>query len=245
MQAITRRSTNEVFDMENLEILGDCFLKLAMSLALYHQYPNGDSGVLTSNKDRQVSNKFLYGLATKRDLKKYIYARKVDYTGKNANWIPPGYTVSPTESDEYRKQNAKQKAFADMIEALIGAFLISTDYGTTIRFMSWLGLGTIPKLDQNQEIKTPTVLYPGLSESMPQLADNIRTFFHKKEFDKIEQTLKYTFKNKTYLIAAFTHPSYIDQRLTQCYERYVQFDKSNSDINFSIYVDWNILVMQS
>jgi len=212
--------------MENLEVLGDCFLKLGMSLALYHQYPKGNSGKLTSNKDRQVANKFLHRLATRKDLKNYLYAKKVEYTGKGASWTPPGYTVTSDESDKYQKQNAKQKAFADMIEALIGAFLISTDYGTTIRFMHWLGLGTIP-----DDIKTPTILYSDLSESMPAVMQNINQFFLNRRLNEVEKTLNYTFKNKAYLISAFTHPSYVDQRLTQCYERYCKLDNFSSQID--------------
>jgi dsRNA-specific ribonuclease len=148
-QSITRRSAAEKTDMENLEILGDCFLKLGMSMSLYHQYPSNGSGKLTSEKDRQVSNANLYRLATKTDLKKYINFNKVTYAGKEANWIPPGFIVNEENADGYTKQKAKRKAFADMMEGLIGAFLVSTDYSTTIRFMKWLGLGTIPLDEQS------------------------------------------------------------------------------------------------
>jgi dsRNA-specific ribonuclease len=36
----------------------------------------------------------------------------------------------------------------------------------------------------------------------------------------IEKTIHHEFKNKAYLIAAFTHPSSFANRLTNCYERY-------------------------
>jgi endoribonuclease Dicer len=130
--------------MENLEILGDCFLKLAMSMSLYHQYPSDGSGKLTTKKDKQVSNKNLYQLATKKELKKYLNVNKFTFTGKEANWIPPAYSIDEENSERYIIQKAKYKAFADMTEALIGAFLISTNYMTTIQFMKWLGLDVIP-----------------------------------------------------------------------------------------------------
>jgi endoribonuclease Dicer len=149
-QSITRRSANEKTDMENLEILGDCYLKLAMSMSLYHQYPLGKVGQLTSKKDKQVSNENLYRLAMKMNLKNYLYANQVIYTGKEANWIPPGFTVNEEKAERYNKQKAKRKAFADLMEALIGALLISTDYMTTIKFMKWLGLDVIPVNEQSK-----------------------------------------------------------------------------------------------
>ncbi len=157
-QSLTRRSAAENTDMENLEILGDCFLKLAMSLSLYHQYPSAYSGKLTSKKDKQVANKNLYQLAMKKELYKYLYVNELKYGGKEANWLPPGYKPDQETSDRYMKQKAKRKAFADMIEALIGAFLISTDYGTTMKFMKWLGLDVIP-MDEHSKNRILFIFY--------------------------------------------------------------------------------------
>ncbi|CAF1624056.1 unnamed protein product, partial [Rotaria magnacalcarata] len=71
--------------------------------------------------------------------------------GKDANWLPPGYKMNEPElttGQQYSHQNAKRKAFSDMIEAFIGAFLISTNYITTIKFMDWLGLNVMPNNTQ-------------------------------------------------------------------------------------------------
>ncbi len=219
-QAITRRSAAERTDMENLEILGDCFLKLAMSMSLYHQYPFDSAGKITSEKDKQVSNENLYRLATKKELKKYLYFNRLNFGGKEANWLPPGYKTDEENSDRYLKQRAKRKAFADMIEALIGAFLISTDYSTTIKFMNWLGLNVIPTDEHRQIMKTPSILCRDLSDTMNEVNINIQKLFSDRAFDEIEKEINYNFKNKAYLIAAFTHPSYYNNRFTQCYERY-------------------------
>ncbi|CAF1193375.1 unnamed protein product, partial [Adineta steineri] len=217
-QAITRRSADENTDMENLEILGDCFLKLSMSLSLFHQYPMEGVGKMTSKKDKQVSNKNLYRLALKKNLENYLNVSKPIYGGPEANWIPPGYTIiNDNVTERYTTQKAKDKAIADMMEALIGAFLVSTDYITTIKFMDWLGLDVIPQYEQN--IKTPSVLRSGLSDTMIDISSEIQNFFTDHAFEEIENKIKYAFKNKGYLIAAFTHPSYVNNRLTQCYER--------------------------
>ncbi len=68
-------------------------------------------------------------------------------------------------------------------------------------------------------MNTPSVLCPGLSDAMDEVNINIQELFSSREFAKIEKQVNYNFKNKAYLVAAFTHPSYIHNRLTQCYER--------------------------
>jgi endoribonuclease Dicer len=136
--------------MENLEILGDCFLKLAMSMSLYHRYPSDGAGKLTPKKDKQVSNENLHRLAMKKQLQNYLNVNKSIYEGKEANWIPPGYEINGDTPERYTKQKVKRKAFADMIEALIGVYLISTDYITTMKFMQWLGLDVIPTDSQSK-----------------------------------------------------------------------------------------------
>jgi dsRNA-specific ribonuclease len=179
-QAITRRSSGEQMDNENLEVLGDCFLKLAVSMSLYHRYPLANAGLLTVEKTKQISNENLYRIAIRKDLnpfdatrptngsrdfllnvkriecvKTYLNVKKIDFRGKNANWLPPGYKVHETKmiiGERYTHQNAKRKAFSDMIEAFIGAFLISSNYTTTIKFMDWLGLDVIPLDRQGREI---------------------------------------------------------------------------------------------
>jgi len=147
-QAITRRSVNEQFDMENLEILGDCFLKLTISMSLYYHYPLANVGELTIEKIKEISNENLYRLAVENKLKNYLYIEKIILQGKDSNWLPPGYIV---KTNKYTHQKAKRKAFADMIEAFIGAFLIASNYIITIKFMHWLGLNVIP-LDHNSKL---------------------------------------------------------------------------------------------
>ena len=237
-QAVTRRSAAEKTDMENLEILGDCFLKLGMSMALYHQYPKQNAGKLTPKKDVQVSNANLYKLAVKQELPNYLFVNRIQHGGKEANWLPPGYITDEANSERYLKQKAKRKAFADMIEALIGAFLVSTGYSTTLKYMAWLGLGAIPKNEHGPITNTPSVLDSGLSETMDVVKDQINKLFSDFAFTDIEKGIGYTFKNKAYLIAAFTHPSYSNNnRVTQCYDRY--FIDINDNFNY-LFIDWNI-----
>ncbi|CAF4362164.1 unnamed protein product [Rotaria sp. Silwood2] len=155
-QAITRRSSGEQMDNENFEILGDCFLKLAVSMSLYYRYHLASAGLLTAKKIKQISNENLYRLVVKKQLKNYLNVNKIVFRGKDANWLPPGYNIDETKltiSEQFSHQKAKRKAFSDMIEAFIGAFLISSNYKTTIEFMHWLGLDVIPINEQVTDIR--------------------------------------------------------------------------------------------
>ncbi|CAF1143272.1 unnamed protein product [Rotaria sp. Silwood1] len=152
-----------------------------------------------------------------KELKNYLNANKIEVRGQNANWLPSGYMIVDTKSiigQRYAYQIAKRKAFSDMIEAFIGAFLISTNYTTTIQFMHWLGLCVIPVA------KSPSILRSNIgSTNEDEISEIMNKFFHDKAFDEIETMINYTFQSKAYLIAAFTHPSSFANRLTDCYER--------------------------
>ena len=149
-QAITRCSAKEKFDMENLENLGDCFLKFTISMSLYYCYPSANVGELSIKKIKEISNENLYRLTIENNLKNYLYSEKILFQGKDLNWLPPGYINKLNQSNSYIYQTVKRKAFADMIEALIGAFLLASNYIITIKFMYWLGLNVIP-LDHNSK----------------------------------------------------------------------------------------------
>ncbi|CAF1174718.1 unnamed protein product [Adineta ricciae] len=225
-QAITRSSANENCDMEGFEILGDCFLKLTVSMSLYHRYPLEGAGVLTVVKTKQISNKNLYRIAVMKKLTCYLNAKKLEFRGKNANWVPPGYVVNgsninqnPTkfEFKRYEHQTVKRKAFADMMESFMGAFLLSTDYPTTIQFMLWLELDVVP-FDKNKHLmSTPSIICSYINSNESKHV--IEKFYTEQAFSSIENIIHYTFRDKAYLIAAFTHPSSFCNRLTSCYER--------------------------
>jgi len=149
-QSITQRAAAENTNMETLEILGDCFLKLVMSWSLYHQYPSDNADKLTKKRSSEISNEHLYQISVQKGLKHYLNSIKTIFCGKNANWIPPGFIVDEENAERYNKQESKLKPFADMIEALIGAYLISTDYLTTMKFMHWLGLDVVPIDDHSK-----------------------------------------------------------------------------------------------
>ncbi len=89
--------------MESLAILGDSFLELVTAMSCYHRYPFDNIGELTNKKEKEVPNENLYQLSAKKELKRYLNSTKTVFHGKNANWIPPGYTIDEDNSERYVK----------------------------------------------------------------------------------------------------------------------------------------------
>ena len=89
------------------------------------------------------------------------------------------------------------------------------------------------QIDQVNE--TPPILRVNPADTICDIEEQIARLFREKELDEIEKEINYTFKNRAYLIAAFTHASYVHNRLTQCYDRYVRI-QNNSMIMMSLFV---------
>lgn len=60
---------------ERLEFLGDCFLKMATSIALFTQNPDDDEYDYHVNRMCLICNKNLFNVARKKQLYKYIRSR--------------------------------------------------------------------------------------------------------------------------------------------------------------------------
>ena len=177
LQAITTTHSGDAFNLERLEMLGDSFLKLAVSIHLFCAYSDKDEGKLTRRRTNQISNLALYRAAAKKSLGEYLQntqlARDVWCpTGCQFGDVPPNRTtgsppmevdswdtVEPMEVDETSEMRQKcntqkiaDKSIADSIEGLIGAYLISCGYLGALRFMKFLGLKVLPEVDVKVDI---------------------------------------------------------------------------------------------
>ncbi|KAB1200469.1 hypothetical protein CJ030_MR0G007159 [Morella rubra] len=129
LEAITTKKCQERFHLESLETLGDSFLKFAACQQLFKTYQNQHEGVLSVKKDKIISNAALCKLRCDRNLPGFIRNESFD----PINWIVPGdrsgsYARSKellfdTRKIYIRGIKVKRKTVADVVEALIGAFL--------------------------------------------------------------------------------------------------------------------------
>ncbi|XP_044163480.1 LOW QUALITY PROTEIN: endoribonuclease Dicer-like [Acropora millepora] len=268
LQALTTTHSVDAFHLERLEMLGDAFLKLAVSLHLFWNYQDKDEGKLTVRKVRQISNKALYHAAVKTKLAGYQQCTQL----ARDNWCPTGSQFrkpppettpssgdavkgmdidSPTTVDAEMEvegavgedsqsvcesaakpdiQVIADKSVADSMEALIGAYLISCGYVGALRFLKFLGLKVLPDdADQHTiEIslaKSKAGRYAPFWEqpesNMRGAGDNAamaaRLESGLENFE--ENSIRYRFRSKLYLVEALTHASYHPNRVTPCYQR--------------------------
>ncbi|KAL7675948.1 hypothetical protein ACOME3_002207 [Neoechinorhynchus agilis] len=90
LQSLTLLSARAGYSLERYEMFGDCFLKLAVTVHLFCEYPKFTEGTLSYMRSILVSNKVLQQLSRKRALEKLIVANRFDPLSK---WIPPLYSL--------------------------------------------------------------------------------------------------------------------------------------------------------
>lgn len=86
LAAITAASAGDVFDGERLELMGDSFLKFAISFYLLQKYPSWHEGFLSACKGQMVSNRNLCYLAIENKIPGIININKFN---PKSDWAPP------------------------------------------------------------------------------------------------------------------------------------------------------------
>ena len=97
LEAVTLSKAEDIMNMENLEVLGDAFLKFSSSIFLYYksledreeEYHHKDEGEMTMERSSIVSNRHLYNLAIKLGLQQVVVERKLE---PSVSWQPPGFS---------------------------------------------------------------------------------------------------------------------------------------------------------
>ncbi|XP_055921701.1 endoribonuclease Dicer [Eupeodes corollae] len=90
LAAITTGKTNDYFDMERFEVLGDSFLKFSCSLLLMHRHKSWNEGNLTTIKSRLVSNRNLLYCMREKFKGSFICSSVFEPTSE---WLPPFSSV--------------------------------------------------------------------------------------------------------------------------------------------------------
>ncbi|KAK6307495.1 hypothetical protein J4Q44_G00226430 [Coregonus suidteri] len=107
LQALTLSNASDGFNLERLEMLGDSFLKHAITTYLFCTYPDAHEGRLSYMRSKKVSNCNLYRLGKKKGLPSRMVVSIFD---PPVNWLPPGYVVNQDESseDKWDEDEAKE-----------------------------------------------------------------------------------------------------------------------------------------
>uniref|UniRef100_A0A8C4R0U4 ribonuclease III n=1 Tax=Eptatretus burgeri TaxID=7764 RepID=A0A8C4R0U4_EPTBU len=91
LQALTLSNASDGFNLERLEMLGDSFLKYAITTYLFCTYTDAHEGRLSYMRSKKVSNCNLYRLGKKKGLPNRMVVSIFD---PPVNWLPPGYVVN-------------------------------------------------------------------------------------------------------------------------------------------------------
>jgi dsRNA-specific ribonuclease len=208
LQCLTLRYVNDSFDLERYEVLGDTFLKLSISLYIYTRFNKTNEGNLTFLKSQRVSNRYLFKLASKKRLDELVNACVFN---PKTSWLAPnmGQNINNLISD---------KSLADVVEALIGLYLIKCGTIGAQKLMNWLEFIVSSQLGivdftESYELPNPLVV---------EIAEQERLQFEvalRRRFESFENKIGYKFNNIFYLQQAFTHPSYTLNRHTCSFQR--------------------------
>lgn len=97
LRALTAGMAGDVFSLERLEILGDSFLKYAITASVFFKYRYENESKLSFTRGIMVSNRQLFYLARQRGLPSYVITRMFTPL---VNWLPPGfYQKDGTDTD--------------------------------------------------------------------------------------------------------------------------------------------------
>ncbi|XP_062824506.1 endoribonuclease Dicer [Anolis carolinensis] len=109
LQALTLSNASDGFNLERLEMLGDSFLKHAITTYLFCTYPDAHEGRLSYMRSKKVSNCNLYRLGKKKGLPSRMVVSIFD---PPVNWLPPGYIVNQDKNnaDKWEKDEMSKES---------------------------------------------------------------------------------------------------------------------------------------
>ncbi|KAF8206369.1 hypothetical protein K438DRAFT_1578044 [Mycena galopus ATCC 62051] len=220
--AICAPVSQEKFNYQRLETLGDTVLKFMSSIQLLAQYPLWHEGYLTQKMGHSVSNVRLAKENIKHSLYQWIIRDRL--LGKK--WRPTYFTEGgkravveddPVHNEDgkwkgkgnkAKSQDLSTKVLADVVESLIGAVYLhgGFDYAFMCTRFFDLGIKWEPLPQRIETMLSRVETHPESELPMGQL-------------ELVERMLGYTFTRKLLLVEALTHASYQQDLNTVSYER--------------------------
>ena len=250
LYALTAKSVGQQFHSEQLELLGDAFLKLEVSLELFLTDPEKDEWVLSVYRKHLISNDMLSTQGRRLGIAEYITIMPPDLANTS---VPPGFILETSQGGKnsslnlYTHQVLGDKNVANSVEALIGATVVGCGRIAARELLIWLGVAQYSSSELDafyQQLQAHrTGAYEKIEEEMPEREEQQYPIsWNMKErvnntrmddsghptrtvpnFDHIERELGYFFKNKFLLLEALTHSSY-PRFLSQVSESYQKME---------------------
>ncbi|KAI8964352.1 hypothetical protein F5Y11DRAFT_316025 [Daldinia sp. FL1419] len=193
---------------ERLEFLGDSFLKMSTTIALFSQIPDSDEFQYHVDRMLLICNKNLFNNALDLELQESIRSKGFN----RRTWYPEGLDLlrgRQNTSIQGKKgiegtHTLGDKSIADVCEALIGAA-----YLTTYDQHSFdMAIQAVTKFVNHKNHKMMTYGDYYAAYKIPEWQSADSTAVQREVARQIEEKLGYKFKYPRLLRSAFMHPSY-------------------------------------
>ena len=176
----------------------------------------GQVGSLCKRLRKEEVEEFLVGNLSKEDLVSLV--RKRQRSEDRAEGVKiRGYNV------------LSDKSQADCVEAMMGSYLYHCGPGPCLQFMASIGIdlssaSNVRRVCKRTRSDQPFVSFTPkrdafVNDKARAETESFNTMLNKLGVQEIEQIIGYTFREKSFLLEAFTHPSYEENRLTGSYEK--------------------------
>ncbi|KAF9680685.1 hypothetical protein SADUNF_Sadunf06G0147300 [Salix dunnii] len=224
LEALTTEKCQERLSLERLETLGDAFLKFAVGRHFFLLHDTLDEGELTRKRSNAVNNSNLFKLASRNNLQVFIRDQPFDpyqffslgrpcpriCTKESEGIIHSNcgsHVTNQAKGSDVRCSKGHhwlhKKTVSDMVEALVGAFLVDSGFKAAIAFLRWIGIKVDFDDSQVINICQASRTYAMLNPSM--------------DLTTLESLLGHRFLYKGLLTQAFVHPSH--KNGGGCYQR--------------------------
>lgn len=195
---------------ERLEFMGDCFLKMAISIALYGQKPNGNEFEFHVGRMTLICNQNLFNTAT-GILKLPEYIRSMAFSRRL--WYPEGITLlegkGKYKRNEVQKHTLGDKSVADVCEALIGAAFIEHNKHGEWKPEQWdaavRAVTVFVNSDDHKQLFWEDYFK---TYEMPAYQTAESTASHRDLVAKVALEHDYLFRYPRLLRSAFNHPNW-------------------------------------
>ncbi|SPN98560.1 related to Sms-3 endoribonuclease Dicer (Helicase with RNase motif) [Cephalotrichum gorgonifer] len=207
---------------ERLEFLGDSFLKMATTIALFTQNPDENEFAYHVERMLLICNKNLFNTAVDKGLQEYVRSKSFN----RRTWYPSGLKLQKGKAPQQEDGHSlSDKSVADVCEALIGAAYLSYSDEETDRdpakqpdFDMAIRAVTAVVRNKNHKMQCWSDYHAGYEVPAWQAA--LPTATMRETARIIEAGLGYRFKYPALLRSAFKHPSYPYEKVPnyQCLE---------------------------
>ncbi|KAJ3295768.1 hypothetical protein HDU79_008464 [Rhizoclosmatium sp. JEL0117] len=200
-QSAFKSAGTQFFDnYERLEFLGDSYLKAHLTLDLFMRHPSKDEGWLSRSRIVLERNSNLMKMSVSHNLPSCLLPDPVS----RKTWAPPMQYSS--------KIKVSDKATADIVEAIIGACVVSSgSLGGGQAVLTFFG----PKYEADMKKYTSRYQFGYLADINPDIGQTYNVLI-----DRLHDKLGYRFKDVGLAVEAVTHTSASGfYELSRCYQR--------------------------